>query len=129
MENGTRLEEVKILIVEDEIDDARFALDAIEDEATSVEVEVTPYAERALELVNDRPFDGILLDFRLPRMSGTEFVEEIRGRGLDVPIVVFTGRGSKEVEEAMMDAGADAYLAKDGRDDARVRETLASVLG
>lgn len=122
------LEEVQVLVVEDEADDARFALDAIEGEAVDVEVEVTPYGKRGLELVEDRSFDCVLLDHRLPRMTGTEFVEEVRGRGLELPIVVLTGRGSNRLREELIEAGADAYLDKEDRDDARIRGTLADVM-
>lgn len=118
----TSLEDVRILVVEDEIDDARFALDAIED--TDVDVEVTPYAERALELVSECPFDGVLLDYRSPRMDGLRFLKEARKRGLGIPIVVFTGQGSEKVKQEALDAGADAYLSKDAWDDEAIRATF-----
>lgn len=124
----TSVEAVRVLVVEDETDDARFALDAIEDLGMEVEVEVTPYAERALELLDDRSFDCVLLDYRLPRMDGTEFVSELRNRGIGLPVVVLTGRGSQELADEVTEAGADAYLDKDEDDGSRVRATVEDVL-
>lgn len=117
----------RVLVVEDEIDDAQFALDAIEELGGDIEVEVTPYGERALELVEDRDFDCILLDYGLPRMDGLAFAKEIRERGKGLPIVVLTGRGSETVADELFSAGVDAYLDKD-EDDERVRETIQEAL-
>lgn len=126
--DGPRREAVSVLVVEDEVDDARFVLDAIEDEGFEVEVEVTPYGERGLELARDRGFDCVLLDYRLPRMDGTEFVREARKDDLDVPIVVLTGRGSEDVERELRQAGADAYLDKAQGDEASIQSTIEEVL-
>lgn len=127
-EGELELEAIRILVVEDEVDDARFALDAIEASGREVTVEVTPYAERALELLSDRTFDCVLLDYRLPRMDGIEFVTQLRDRGIDLPIVVFTGRGSEEIADELFSAGVDAYLDKDEGDDERVRATIEDAI-
>lgn len=119
---------VEILVVEDETADAQFALDALEDERVDVDVEATPYGERALELVARGSFDAILLDYRLPRMDGAEFLEALRARDHQLPVIVLTGRGSSEVETRLREAGADAYLEKDEADDDHVRATLAQAL-
>lgn len=127
-EEETPLAEMQLLVVEDETADALFALDAIETEGGDAEVEATPYGERALELIDDRSFDCVLLDYRLPRMDGTEFVRKLRARGEELPVVVLTGRGSAEIEAEMLDAGADAYLSKEHSDDAEVRRTVRRAL-
>lgn len=125
--SGEPLAGVRVLVVEDETDDARFALEAVEDLGMDVQVEVTPYGGRALELIEERRIDCVLLDYRLPRMDGIEFVRELRDRGEAVPVVVLTGRGSEQVAEELFSAGVDAYLRKD-EDDEQVRETLRDVL-
>lgn len=121
-------EKLRVLVVEDETDDARFALDAVESEEREVQVEATPYGERALELVEDWSLDCVLLDYRLPRMDGAEFLEKLRERGEEVPVVVLTGRGSAEIEEELIEAGADAYLSKDESDDREIRATIRSAV-
>lgn len=126
--SGDPLTGVRVLVVEDETDDARFALEAIEELGMDVQVEVTPYGGRALELIEERRFDCVLLDYRLPRMDGIEFVRELRDRGRAVPVVVLTGRGSEQVAEELFSAGVDAYLRKEEDDDEQVRETLRDAL-
>lgn len=121
-------EELQVLLVEDETADARFTLDALETEDRDVDVEATPYGERALELVDTRSFDAVLLDYGLPRMDGTAFLEELRRRDHQLPVVVLTGRGSSAIEAEVREAGADAYLEKDASDDERIREALTAAL-
>lgn len=122
------LRNTRILVVEDETDDARFALEALEDLALEVDVEVTPYAERALELLGVRDFDCILLDYRLPRMDGTEFVRELRDRGRNVPVVVLTGRGSEDVADELFEAGVEAYIDKDNGDEDEIQASIEEAI-
>ncbi len=125
-EDSTPSSGARVLVVEDEVDDARFALDIFEAEGAA-EVEVTPYGERALEILEDDSFDCVVLDYRLPRMDGAEFVRKAREKGLKVPIAVLTGQGSRTIEEELSDAGADAYLDKD-KDDDQVLETVLGLI-
>lgn len=120
---------LSVLVVEDEMDDARFALEALEASGLKLSVEATPYGERALELLDEPGFDCVLLDYRLPRMDGVEFLERLREGGSDLPVVVLTGRGSEEVAQRVLDAGANAYLSKDETDPGSVRRKIEDALG
>jgi DNA-binding response OmpR family regulator len=67
--------------------------------------------EAALELWEDEPFDLVLLDLMLPKLSGEEVCRHIRARS-GVPIVMLTARGSENDIIAGLDAGADDYVVK-----------------
>ncbi|MEM9190520.1 MAG: response regulator [Myxococcota bacterium] len=60
------------------------------------------------------PFDLMLLDWVLPGMTGLELAKKVRGlpHGDAVVILVLTGREGREHLEAVLDAGANDYLAK-----------------
>jgi len=57
-------------------------------------------------------FDLVVLDVGLPRMSGIELLERLRGRGDKTPVLMLTARADIEDRVHALDAGADDYLAK-----------------
>jgi len=68
----------------------------------------------ALRMAETLPYDGLLVDLRLPDGEGTEVVDELRERTpyWGVPMVAVTGHSLPEGSGHYLDAGFDAYLAK-----------------
>ncbi len=68
----------------------------------------------ALAALRDEPPDCIVLDLRLPDMSGFEFLEVLRGdqRLADLPVVVFTGRELSPEEDAQLHTMARSVVVK-----------------
>ena len=54
----------------------------------------------------------VVLDLGLPRVSGTELLKWLRGRGKDVPVLVLTAKGTVADKVRGLEAGADDYLGK-----------------
>ena len=54
----------------------------------------------------------MILDLGLPRMSGMDLLGKIRGRGLDLPVLILTARDSLGDKVAGFDSGADDFLVK-----------------
>jgi DNA-binding NarL/FixJ family response regulator len=69
--------------------------------------------EEAVTAVNERRPDLILMDLRMPGMSGVEAIKRIRAADREVPIGVLTIFESPEYVQAALDAGASGYVAKD----------------
>lgn len=67
--------------------------------------------EEALALIDRERFDLILLDMRLPGMSGIEACRQIRARS-DIPVVFVTAAASLQERLEGFDAGADDYVIK-----------------
>jgi DNA-binding response OmpR family regulator len=67
---------------------------------------------RAIELADGRRFDAILLDVGLPDMDGRELCRLLRGRGIQVPIIMLTGADSEADTVLGLDSGADDYVTK-----------------
>ncbi len=101
---------MRILLVEDERKVASFIARALKENTYAVDVAET--GEKALELGTDVHYDAILLDVRLPGMSGIEVCRELRQRGIESPVLVLTARGLTEQKVEGLDAGADDYLTK-----------------
>src|SRR5256886_13814779 len=101
---------MRILLVEDEHKVASFIARALKENTYAVDVVET--GEKALELGTDVHYDAILLDVRLPGISGIEVCRELRQRGIEAPVLILTARGLTEQKVEGLDAGADDYLTK-----------------
>jgi PAS domain S-box-containing protein len=69
------------------------------------------YAEGRAILQNN-PYDAVLVDYDLGAYSGINFIQEFSGQGCQAPMLLLTGRGSYEVDVEAMRAGAADYLSK-----------------
>lgn len=77
-----------------------------------LEVEAVGTVADALQKLENRAYDLVLTDMRLPDGEGLRVVEEIAKRNLDTPVAVITAYGSTENAVNVMKAGAFDYLAK-----------------
>ncbi|HTO83562.1 MAG TPA: response regulator, partial [Methylomirabilota bacterium] len=70
--------------------------------------------EEALTILRDEPCDCVVLDLRLPDMSGFEVLEHMREDAAlcDVPVVVFTGRELSAEEDARLHTMARSIVVK-----------------
>jgi DNA-binding response OmpR family regulator len=101
---------MRILLVEDERKVASFIARALRENTYAVDVAES--GQKALELGSGVPYDAILLDVRLPDLSGIEVCRELRQRGIESPVLMLTARGLVGQRVEGLDAGADDYLAK-----------------
>ncbi len=71
-------------------------------------------AQDALELLEQQPFQAVVTDLEMPRMSGFELLEEVRRRPnlAHLPIAVLTTRASSKHRDLAVELGANAYLTK-----------------
>ncbi len=72
--------------------------------------------------LSDAP-DLVLLDIMMPKMSGWDVCRELRGRGVDVPVIMLTARGAEVDRVLGLELGADDYVTKPFS----LRELLARV--
>ena len=100
-----------LLVVDDDESVCAFVATAL---TGSAQVTSVGTAEAALAAVGETRFDGALIDNVLPDLMGIELIRLLRAdpRTLTLPLVVFTGSSSPEVERDARRAGADDYLAK-----------------
>jgi CheY-like chemotaxis protein len=84
----------------------------------------------ALKALLDNMFDCVVLDLRLPDMSGFELLEEIRSQTdlTDVPIVVFTGKDLSENERTRLRVMAKSVVLKDVQSPERLLDETALFL-
>jgi DNA-binding NtrC family response regulator len=66
----------------------------------------------ALKAITAGGVDLIVSDYRMPGITGLEFLAMLRGEGFDIPLIMLTGFGSIENAVAAIKAGAIDYLTK-----------------
>ena len=92
-------------------------------------IQVVGEAEDAITCVRELPEvrpDVLILDLRMPGMTGLEAVPQIRAASPDTRIVVYSQYIDEETEAELRQAGVDAWLHKD-EDLSELRETVARV--
>jgi len=68
--------------------------------------------EHALHLVEHAPVDVVLLDLRLPGLSGLHVLEKLKALSPSLAVIVVTSYGSAETEREVVRLGAFAYILK-----------------
>lgn len=68
--------------------------------------------EEALDYARAEAYDGIVLDWMMPRLDGVETLRTLRSEGIRVPCLLLTARDAIEDRITGLDAGADDYLPK-----------------
>jgi len=101
---------MRVLVVEDEADVARFLRRGLMEQAYAVDI--VAEGESALETAAINTYDAIILDIMIPGVDGIEVCRRLRGAGSSVPILMLTARGSVDERITGLDAGADDYLGK-----------------
>lgn len=107
----------KVLLVEDDQDHAELTVSILQDlkrrDDYQFRVDVAKTGEECLKAISDDQYDTILLDYSLPRMSGIEVLEKIRGMGIETPVIIVTGYGDEKVAVNSMKSGAYDYVVKE----------------
>ncbi|MBV9303364.1 MAG: sigma-54-dependent Fis family transcriptional regulator [Acidobacteriaceae bacterium] len=98
----------RILVVEDE-DKLRRVID-LHLESAGFEADGAASAEQAMPRAGLA--DLIITDLRLPGMSGIEFIQQLKARGIEAPVIVVTAHGSVEAAVEAMKLGAADFLQK-----------------
>ncbi len=60
-------------------------------EAAGYRVLIADRPRKALEILNQNTIDLAILDFRMPEMDGCQLGNEIRSRGIGIPLIMLTG--------------------------------------
>lgn len=101
---------MRVLLVEDEGRIADFVARGLSEHGYAVDVATD--GEEALSWTDTAPFDLIVLDVMLPKLSGIAVCRTLRDRGVTIPILMLTAMDGVEQRVRGLDSGADDYLVK-----------------
>ena len=104
---------LRLLIVEDSEDDALFLLHELRKggyTVTSERVDTAPAMSAALE---KQAWDVVIADYVMPYFSAPDALILLKGKGIDLPFIVVSGKIGEDIAVATMKAGAHDYIMKD----------------
>lgn len=101
----------KVLIVDDEEPVRDLFKDLLEREGYAVKSAGS--GEEALELINQDNFEVVLLDIKLPGISGLETLKRIKGINENLIVIMITGFGyDEELISQSKEYGCSGYIGK-----------------
>jgi DNA-binding response OmpR family regulator len=101
---------VKILVVEDDRTVGQYVRRGLEEQR--LHVDLVEDGLEGLRFASGGSYDLIILDLRLPGMTGLEVLRTLRDRGLTVPILVLTAQDAVDFKVQALRSGADDYVTK-----------------
>jgi len=101
---------MKILAIEDDRTVGQYVKRGLEEQRFHVDLAADGL--EGLRLASGGQYDLIILDLRLPEMSGLEVLRNLRDRGLTVPILVLTAQDTVDFKVQALRTGADDYVTK-----------------
>jgi CheY-like chemotaxis protein len=113
----TRTTPMRILLIEDDIDDSMFFRDALNETGLKAEVKIATRCNNILDVIGTNPStfpDLIFLDLHMPMVSGHECLQIIRSQPQlhSIPIIIYSTSASSFDIEQTFAGGAALYLTK-----------------
>lgn len=109
-DRGARAEKARVLLIEDDemtVETFTWAL-----RAAYLDVSSARCGADALAALDDAHFDLVIVDLRLPDMSGLEVAKRLRERNIAVPFIIVSGFTTVPVAVEAMRLGASSVLEK-----------------
>jgi PAS domain S-box-containing protein len=121
-------EQLRILVVDDDVVDRMIVRRALRSAGVAAEITEAESVPSALQALRTEKFDCVFLDFQIPGGDGLKVLTEARAEGIDTPIIVLTGQGDDEVAALLMKSGASDYLTKASVNAERLEQRLRSAI-
>jgi len=102
---------LSVLFVDDEVallDMLKFMFER----SMGIPVQTAKSAKEALEILGQKTFSVIVIDYDMPEMDGIELLKVLRRGGDTTPIIIFTGVGGEYIATQALNNGADFILKK-----------------
>lgn len=112
---------MKLLFAEDDRDICNAVRVLLERSGYSVDV--VHNGVDAVDYVRQGDYDGLILDWMMPKLDGVAALRQLRSEGIDLPCLMLTARDAVDDRVEGLDAGADDYLSKPFQ----TRELLARI--
>tara|TARA_B110001454_G_C12723002_1_gene435613 strand:- start:2597 stop:4561 length:1965 start_codon:yes stop_codon:yes gene_type:complete len=109
-EYANELTGLSILLVEDSLDNQMLFARYLEN--AGAKVEIANDGLEAIDKVEEKTYDAILMDVQMPNLDGYEATRLIRTSGIKTPIIALTAHALKEERDRAMALGFDNYLTK-----------------
>ena len=125
---ATKRRRASILVVEDSVTSRMLLKNILEAAGYSVRTAVD--GMDGWTTLKSEPSDLVVSDVDMPRMDGFALTQAIRGdpKVSNLPVVLVTGKETREDRERGIDAGANAYIIKSSFDQGNLLEVIRGLL-
>lgn len=101
---------MRLLFAEDDRDISKAVQTLLERSGYSVDAVYN--GQDALDYIEQADYDGVILDWMMPKKTGIEVLAQMRSNGITTPVLMLTARDAIEDRVEGLDTGADDYLPK-----------------
>ncbi|MDH5643226.1 MAG: response regulator transcription factor [Gemmatimonadota bacterium] len=101
---------MKVLVVEDDRTVGQFVQRGLEE--NRIHVDLVADGQEGLDRGSHGEYDVIVLDLRLPSLTGVEVLRTLRDRGVATPVCVLTAQDAVDSKVQALRIGADDYVTK-----------------
>lgn len=119
---------VRVLYAEHDPVDVELTRRAFREHSPHLQLEVAWLGKEVLERLKSVPYDLLLLDYRLPDLSGIEVLKALREERIRIPVVMVTGQGNEEIAVQAFKLGVTDYIIKREGYRAKLPSTVENVL-
>ena len=118
----------RLLYADHDPEAVALTLRAFDEHDRRARVEVVSLAREALARLKTAHYDVLLLDYRMPDLSGIEVLKELQAQGLRLPVVMVTGESDEDTAVQAFKLGVADYLIKREGYLAKLPSTIENVL-
>jgi two-component system response regulator HydG len=120
-------EKIRVLMVEDNLDHLDLCREYLTEDTFALDAALD--GREALGLVKTKQYDIIVLDYRLPDMTGADLLRRIRALNKETPIIFVTAMDDPDISFQVMQDGASDYIPKSFQYYERLRDRILDNLG
>ena len=101
---------MRILVVEDDKKIASFVVNGLKQSGFAVDHSAD--GEDGLFRAQNVPYDALIVDVMLPKLDGLGLIQQLRAKGIRVPVLILSAKASVDDRVRGLQAGGDDYLTK-----------------
>jgi CheY-like chemotaxis protein/DNA-binding transcriptional ArsR family regulator len=103
---------IRVLIVDDEPGLADTVATYVEHADEAIEATTATSALEATTVLEGESFDCVVSDYKMPAISGLDFLKVVREEYASLPFILFTAKGSEDAASEAIATGVTAYVTK-----------------
>ncbi len=101
---------MRILLIEDDLKIADFVIKGMREAGFAIDHAAD--GVDGFHMAVTEPYDAIIVDLMLPKLSGLKIIERMREQNIDIPVIILSAKRSLDDRVKGLQTGGDDYLTK-----------------
>lgn len=119
---------IQVLHVDDDFDILKISKKYLEEISNnSLQITSLQVPQNVFSILQSNQFDVIVSDYQMPNYTGLQLLKDLKKQQVDIPFIIFTGRGREEIVIQALNLGANYYINKGGDPISQYRELLHTI--